>query len=126
VEGLQVSPDMKSIVVVNERTGTVIMGGDVKIFPVAIAQGNLTVKVEEETLVSQPGTPFTQGTTILTQKQKPTAKEEKKQLSILKSGNTIADIVKALNALGVAPRDLIAVLQALKEAGALQAELKIM
>ncbi len=126
IEALKISPDVKSIVVVNERTGTIIMGGEVKIFPVAIAQGNLTVKVEDETLVSQPDTPLTLGTTVVTPKKSLTVKEEKKQLSILKNGNTIADIVKALNALGVAPRDLIAVLQALKEAGALQAELKVM
>lgn len=126
IEGLQVSPDMKSIVVVNERTGTVIMGGDVKIFPVAIAQGNLTVTVEDTPEVSQPSTPLTLGTTVVTPKNKLTVKEEKKQLTVLKNGNTISDIVKALNSLGVAPRDLIAVLQALKEAGALQAELKIM
>lgn len=126
IEGLQVSPDVKSVVVVNERTGTVVMGGDVKIFPVAIAQGNLTVKVEETPQVSQPNTPLTLGTTVVTPKNTLTVKEEKKQLTVLKNGNSISDIVKALNSLGVAPRDLIAVLQALKEAGALQAELKIM
>lgn len=126
IEGLQVSPDVKSVVVVNERTGTVVMGGDVKIFPVAIAQGNLTVKVEETSQVSQPNTPLTMGTTVVAPKNTLTVKEEQKQLTVLKNGNSISDIVKALNSLGVAPRDLIAVLQALKEAGALQAELKIM
>ena len=111
-------------VIVNERTGTVIIGGSVKLSPVAIAHGNLSVEISTETQVSQPN-PLATGTTTAVNQTQVKATEENAQLMQLQAGNTLEDLVKALNELKVTPRDIIAILQALKEAGALHAELEI-
>jgi flagellar P-ring protein precursor FlgI len=125
IESLGVTPDIVSKVVVNERTGTVIMGENVRISTIAIAHGNLSIQIDESQDVSQP-LPFSRGgETIVTPESDILVKEGKNPLFLVESGVSIGEVVKALNALGVTPRDLIAIFQALKAAGALQAELEI-
>jgi flagellar P-ring protein precursor FlgI len=125
IEGLNVTPDSVSRVVINERTGTVIMGENVRIATVAIAHGNLSVEIKQNFNVSQP-LPFSErGRTVVTPDTQTLVQEGRAPLQILPSGVSIGEVVRALNALGVSPRDLISILQALKAAGALQAELEI-
>ncbi len=125
IESLGVTPDMVSKIVVNERTGTVIMGENVRIATIAIAHGNLSIQIDESQDVSQP-LPFSRGgETIVTPESDILVKEGKNPLFLVESGVSIGEVVKALNALGVSPRDLIAIFQALKAAGALQARLEI-
>ncbi len=125
IESLGVTPDMVSKVVVNERTGTVVMGENVRISTIAIAHGNLSIQINESQNVSQP-LPFSRGgQTVVTPESEIMVQEGKNPLFLVESGISIAEVVKALNALGVTPRDLIAIFQALKVAGALQAELEI-
>jgi flagellar P-ring protein precursor FlgI len=125
IESLGVTPDMVSKIVVNERTGTVIMGENVRIATIAIAHGNLSIQIDESQDVSQP-LPFSRGgETIVTPESDILVKEGKNPLFLVESGVSIGEVVKALNALGVTPRDLIAIFQALKAAGALQAELEV-
>jgi flagellar P-ring protein precursor FlgI len=124
IEGLGVTPDSISKVVINERTGTVIMGENVRIDTVAIAHGNLSIEIKETQDVSQP-LPFSQGRTAVTPDSDILIQEGTKPLFLVESGVSIGAVVRALNALGVSPRDLIAIFQALKAAGALQAELEI-
>jgi flagellar P-ring protein precursor FlgI len=124
VEAVSVDMDTKAKVVVNERTGTVIIGSDVTISPVSISHGNLSIQIETHFEVSQPA-PLSQGKTIVTPDQKVTAQEQKSNFVTLNKNATVEDLIRALNALGVTPRDTIAILEALKSAGALQAELEI-
>ncbi len=125
IESLGVTPDMVSKVVVNERTGTVIMGENVRIATIAIAHGNLSIQINESQDVSQP-LPFSRGgETVVTPESEIAVQEGKNPIFLVESGVSIGEVVKALNALGVSPRDLIAIFQALKAAGALQAELEI-
>ena len=125
IESLGVTPDMVSKVVVNERTGTVVMGENVRIATVGIAHGNLSIQIDESQDVSQP-LPFSRGgRTVVTPESDIVVTEGKNPIFLVESGVSIAELVKALNALGVSPRDLIAIFQALKAAGALQAELEI-
>ncbi|MGD8880353.1 MAG: flagellar basal body P-ring protein FlgI [Desulfobacterales bacterium] len=125
IESLGVTPDTVSKIVVNERTGTVIMGENVRISTIAIAHGNLSIQIDESQDVSQP-LPFSRGgETIVTPESDILVKEGKNPLFLVESGVSIGEVVKALNALGVTPRDLIAIFQALKAAGALQAELEV-
>ena len=125
IESLGVTPDMVSKVVVNERTGTVIMGENVRIATIAIAHGNLSIQINESQDVSQP-LPFSRGgQTVVTPESEIVVQEGKNPIFLVESGVSIGEVVKALNALGVSPRDLIAIFQALKAAGALQAELEI-
>jgi flagellar P-ring protein precursor FlgI len=125
IESLGVTPDIVSKVVINERTGTVIMGENVRISTVAIAHGNLSIEIKETEEVSQP-LPFSRsGRTVVTPDSDVIVEEGKKPLFLVESGVSIGEVVRALNALGVSPRDLIAIFQALKAAGALQAELEI-
>ncbi len=124
IENLGVTPDTVSKVVINERTGTVIMGENVRISTVAIAHGNLSIQVKESQNVSQP-LPFSEGVTTVTPDSEILVEEGNKPLFLVESGVSIGEVVRALNALGVSPRDLIAIFQALKAAGALQAELEI-
>lgn len=121
---LGVEPDATAKVVINERTGTIVVGGAVKITPVAVAHQGLSVRITTDYSVSQPK-PMTDGVTVVTPK---TAIEtEEKEASLLKvGGGTIEELVKSLNAIHVTPRDIIAILQAIKESGALQAELEIL
>jgi flagellar P-ring protein precursor FlgI len=125
IESLGVTPDAVSKVVINERTGTVIMGENVRISTIAIAHGNLSIQIDESQNVSQP-LPFSnRGQTVVTPQSEIMVQEGKNPLFLVESGVSIGEVVKALNALGVTPRDLIAIFQALKAAGALQAELEI-
>jgi len=125
IESLGVTPDVVSKVVVNERTGTVVMGENVRIATVGIAHGNLSIQIDESQDVSQP-LPFSRGgQTVVTPDSEIVVQEGKNPIFLVESGVSIGELVKALNALGVSPRDLIAIFQALKAAGALQAELEI-
>ncbi len=124
LEGLDVKIDTVAKVVVNERAGTVVMGSNVRISDVAIAHGNLTIEVKTEPQVSQPN-PFSGGTTVETKKEETKVTEEPAKVLLFKSGPTIGTLVAALKAIGVTPRDLISILQAIKVAGALEAHLEI-
>ncbi|MGC2062662.1 MAG: flagellar basal body P-ring protein FlgI [Thermodesulfovibrionales bacterium] len=125
LESVEVTVDVAAKVVVNERTGTIVIGDKVRIAPVAISHGNLTIEIKTEYKVSQPQ-PFApdKAETVVVPQKDVKVKEEKAAL-IEVSGVTLGEIVKGLNALGVTPRDLISILQALKAAGALRAELEI-
>ncbi|MFA5072288.1 MAG: flagellar basal body P-ring protein FlgI [Nitrospirota bacterium] len=125
VEGLDVLVDAPARIVINERTGTVVVGEQVTISPVAIAHGSLTVEIKTDYLVSQP-LPFApkQAETVVVPQKEVTVKEQKASLMQV-SGVTLSEIVRGLNALGVTPRDLISILHALKASGALRGELEI-
>jgi flagellar P-ring protein precursor FlgI len=145
IENVEVNVDMPAVVVLNEKTGTVVMGENVRISTVAVAHGNLSIQIRETPVISQP-LPFApqagadarpyvnkkDGTIVAPGGQTVVAKdttigvtEEKKQLMLVPRAVTIQEMVQALNAIGVTPRDLITILQAIKAAGALQAELKL-
>jgi flagellar P-ring protein precursor FlgI len=124
IEGLEVIPDAVAKIIINERTGTIVMGENVRIAPVAVAHGNLTVTITEQPYVSQP-LPFSQGQTAVVPQTQVEVKEQKAHLAIVGGGVTIGQVVEGLNALGATPRDLINILQAMKAAGALQAEIEI-
>ncbi|MBC2736832.1 MAG: flagellar basal body P-ring protein FlgI [Desulfobacteraceae bacterium] len=125
IENIGVTPDMVSKIIINERTGTVIMGENVRIATIAIAHGNLSIQVNRQDNVSQP-LPFSRGgQTVVTSDRDLVVQEGSNPLFLVESGVSIGEVVRALNALGVSPRDLIAIFQALKAAGALQAELQI-
>jgi len=124
VENISVEVDAKARVVVNERTGTVVIGSEVTLSAVSIAHGNLSIQIETKLNVSQPEG-FSQGQTVVTPDQRVTAQEQKSNFVTLSKGATVDDLIRALNSLGVTPRDTIAILEALKSAGALQAELEI-
>lgn len=145
IENLDVPVDSKAVVIMNEKTGTVVMGEKVRISTVAVAHGNLSIEIKEEKKVSQPlpfaprpfaggfGRQFENpaaivapgGQTVVTPETKIAAAEEKKQLMLVPKGITIQEVIKGLNAIGVSPRDLITIMQAIKAAGALQADLRI-
>ena len=143
IGNLQVQPDTVAKVIVNEKTGTVVIGENVRIMNVAIAHGNLSIQIKENKNVSQPlpfspegrGTEPTRlddgivvapgGSTVVTPDTDVSVSEENHRLMMVPEGRTIGELVRALNALGVTPRDLIVILQAIKSAGALQAELEI-
>ena len=124
IETLEVTPGQIAKVVVNERTGTVVLGGDVRIREVAIAHGNLNVTISSFTDVSQPG-PLAKGNTARVTNTETGVEEEGGALKVVTPGGSIGDVVSALNALGASPRDLIAILQAIEAAGALDARLVI-
>lgn len=111
-------------VVVNARTGTIVIGGNVRVLPAAIAHGSLTVRVSENDQVSQPG-PFSQGQTAKTAQSNVDAQQAPGRMALFEPGVALSDLVRAVNALGVAPGDLVAILEALKQAGALRAELVV-
>jgi flagellar P-ring protein precursor FlgI len=121
----EVTPDAVARVVVNEKTGTVVIGQNVRISTVALAHGALNIVIREQSEVSQPA-PLSKGQTVVAPKSDVKVSEEKVKVALMEKGATIADLVEALNKLGVTPRDLIAILQALKESGALQADLAVM
>ncbi len=123
IENLQVTPDSKAKVVVDEKTGTVVVGQDVRISRVAIAHGALQIVVQENPQVSQPGA-FSPGQTVVTPQTDVAAKEENRRL-VLMEGATLQELTDGLNAIGATPRDLISILRALKAAGALHAELEV-
>jgi flagellar P-ring protein precursor FlgI len=130
VSRLEVAPirvDSPARVVINERTGTVIMGNQLRISTVAIAHGNLTITVKEDKQVSQPPPFAPRGAqTVVVPKSEVQVKEDKGQLVMVPEGASIGDVVQGLNALGVTPRDLISILQAIRQAGALLADLEVM
>jgi hypothetical protein len=111
-------------VIVNARTGTVVIGGEVRILPSAVAHGNLTVRVTENQQASQPNA-FGRGETAITQQSSVEASEARGRMQLFQPGARLGDIVDAVNALGAAPGDLVAILEALKAAGALRAELMV-
>jgi len=126
VENLTVQPDAPAKVVIDEVAGVVVMGDTVRISTVAIAQGNLTISVQETPRVSQPA-PFSQGqTTTVPQSALKVDEEKGRKLIVLKDGASLASLVAGLNALGVTPRDMISILQTIKAAGALQADIEVM
>jgi flagellar P-ring protein FlgI len=145
LENINVLVDTIAVVVMNEKTGTVVMGENVRISTVAVAHGNLSIQIKEDAKVSQP-LPFAPtppagskptvrkkdgtivapgGQTVVTKDTSVAVQEEKKQLMLVSQGVTIQDVVMALNAIGVTPRDLITIIQTIKAAGALQADLRI-
>jgi flagellar P-ring protein precursor FlgI len=125
VENLRVEPDSAAIVVIDEASGTIVMGANVRISTVAIAQGNLTIRVTETPEVIQPE-PFSGGATVVVPRTKIEIDEQRdKKLGVLTTGVTLRELVASLNALGVGPRDLISILQSIKAAGALQADLEV-
>jgi len=144
IGNLEVTPDSVAKVIVNEKTGTVVIGENVRIQRVAVAHGNLSIQIKETQEVSQPlpfspsgggGAPSQMdsgavvasgGNTVVAPESDVTVSEEKAQLLLVPEGRTIGELIKALNAIGVTPRDLITILQTLKAAGALQGELEIL
>ena len=124
VEDLPIMPDNIAKVVVNERTGTIVMGGNVSVDECAITQGGLTIHVQKNNTTSQPD-PFSYGTTVTARNTKANAKEDKSSSIVLPATTNVSDIVGALNAVGATPRDTISILQAMKAAGALHADLQI-
>lgn len=126
LERLDVQPDAVAKIIIDERTGTVVIGEKVRISTVAVAHGNLSIQVRESTQVSQPGPLTGPGARTVTAPQSEVqVQEEDQKLLLVKSGTTISEVVKAINAIGATPRDLIMIFQAIKAAGALHAELEI-
>jgi len=128
IEGLDINVDMPAKVVVNERTGTVVLGEHVRISTCAISHGNLTISVKNTVNVSQPPAPIigsTGGQTTVTEDVQTEVKEEESRLVVVDETVTLGEVVRALNAVGVTPRDLVAILSALRAAGALQANLDV-
>lgn len=125
LETLDVIPDNLARVVLNERTGTIVMGEQVRISTVAVSHGNLSLVIKETPQVSQPNPLSKTGETKIAPRTVLKVEEEVKRLTVMPESSSIGDVVRALNALGVTPRDLISILQAIKAAGALQADLTI-
>lgn len=126
LEALDVDPGTASAkVIVNARSGTVVMGGQVTVLPAAVAHGSLTVTISEATQVSQPGAFSQKGETVAVAQSTVTATTEGNHMVLFKGGTSLEDIVRAVNAVGAAPGDIVAILEALKQAGALRAELEV-
>ncbi|MBF0188658.1 MAG: flagellar basal body P-ring protein FlgI [Magnetococcales bacterium] len=125
LENVQVESDIPARIVVNERTGTIVVGENVRISTVALSHGNLSVNIKDMANVSQPE-PFGGGDTAITNETQVSVTEEEGRVIEMDEGVTLGDLVKGLNSVGVTPRDLIAILQAIKASGALQAELEIL
>jgi flagellar P-ring protein precursor FlgI len=127
VEQLRIEPDSPAKVVIDERTGTVVIGDQVRISTVAIASGNLTIKITETPQVSQPA-PFSETgtTTVVPRTDIQVDNGEGKKLAIVDGGVNLQELVNGLNALGITPRDMITILQAIKAAGAMQADIEVL
>lgn len=125
IENLEVEVDTPARIVIDESSGIVVMGENVRVSTVAIAQGNLTISVQEDPFVSQPA-PFSRGETVVVPSSGVTVEEEDGGLVVVPGGVPLRQLVNGLNALGVSPRDMISILQALKAAGAIQAEIEVM
>ena len=121
---IDIEPEASSKVVVDERTGTIVIGSDVRISTVAISHGDLTIKISTNVLVSQPA-PFSYGQSIVVGQPEVEVEEEEGKLMVLPEGAQISDLVKAINAIGATPRDLISILQSIHAAGALQGQLEV-
>ncbi len=127
IEQLTVEPDQQAKVVIDERSGTIVMGENVRISTVAIAQGNLTIRITETPQVSQPNPFSSTGTTTVVNRTDIEIDENgQRRLAVLPGSVTLQELVNGLNALGIGPRDMIAILQAIKAAGALQAEIEVL
>ncbi len=125
IEQLRVEPDQVARVVVEEASGTIVMGANVRVSTVAIAQGNLTIRITETPQVSQPN-PLSGGETVVVPRTQVEVDDQaERRLGILRGGVTLSELVRGLNSLGVGPRDLITILQTIRAAGALQAELEV-
>lgn len=126
IEQLKVEPDQTARIIIDERSGIIVMGRDVRLSTVAVAQGNLTVTISEQPQVSQPQ-PLSQGqTTLVPRTGVRVDTGDKNKLALVSDGVTLRELVDGLNALGIGPRDLISILQAIKAAGALQADIEVM
>lgn len=125
LEGLEVQPDAPARIVVNERTGTIVVGEEVRIATVAVSHGNLNLVINETASVSQPN-PLSGGETVVVPETSIQVTETGGELVVLDKGTSIGEVARALNAIGATPRDLIAIFQALKAAGALHAELVVL
>ena len=125
IEQLQVEPDEAAKIVIDERSGVIVIGRDVRVSTVAVAQGNLTVTISETPQVSQPA-PLSRGRTVVVPRTQVGVQEEGKKLALVHEGVSLQQIVDGLNALGIGPRDLITILQAIKAAGAIQADIEVM
>lgn len=126
LETLEVQADDRARVVVSERTGTVVAGERVRIHPVAVAHGGLSISIQAAAMVSQPNAFSQGGKTVQTKQAQIDAKEKEKAMVALPATTSVEDLTKALNLLGATPRDLIAILQAMKAAGALDADLEVL
>jgi flagellar P-ring protein precursor FlgI len=125
VEQVKINPDQPAKVVIDEQSGVIVMGSDVRVSTIAIAQGNLTIRVNETPEVSQPG-PLSKGTTTTVPRTSIQVDDSKgNKMAVLKEGVSLQSLVDGLNALGVGPRDIISILQAIKAAGALQADIQV-
>jgi flagellar P-ring protein precursor FlgI len=125
IEQLRVEPDQVAKVVIEEASGTIVMGANVRVSTVAIAQGNLTIRITETPQVAQPN-PFAQGETVVVPRTDIEVDDQaQRRVGLLSGGVSLQELVRGLNALGVGPRDLIAILQSIKAAGALQAEMEL-
>lgn len=125
LENIEVTPDTAARVIINERTGTIVMGGDVRLRACAISHGGLTVEVTESSEVSQPKALSKGGKAVTVPRTEIEVTEDGGDIRVITPGPSLADVVSGLNALGVRPRDLVAILLALKESGALRAEIEI-
>lgn len=125
LEDIEVTPLRAARVVINERTGTIVAGGDVRLAPVAVVHGSLTIVVKETPTASQPTTPFTNGTTVVTPRTDIQASEGSRSMVYVPAAPTLSDVASALGSLGLSPRELASVLQALRGAGALEAEVVV-
>ncbi|MDW8103870.1 MAG: flagellar basal body P-ring protein FlgI [Armatimonadota bacterium] len=124
LQEITVQPDTPARVILNERTGTVVLGGNVTLSPAAVAHGNLTIRIDAKPQVSQPA-PLSGGSTVTTTRRDVRVTEQAERLVALPEAVTVEQLVKALNLLGVSPRDLMSILQALRAAGALHAEVEV-
>ncbi|GAB1716682.1 MAG: flagellar P-ring protein [Nitrobacter sp.] len=125
IEQLRVEPDIAAKIVIDERSGIIVMGRDVRVATVAVAQGNLTVSISESPQVSQPN-PVSRGRTVVTPRSAVGVSEDGKKLALVKNGVSLQELVDGLNGLGIGPRDLIGILQAIKAAGAIEADIEVM
>jgi flagellar P-ring protein precursor FlgI len=125
IEPIVVEPDQPAKVVIDERSGIIVMGRDVRVSTVAVAQGNLTVTITEQPQVSQPN-PFARGQTKVVPRTNIQVQEDGRKFGLVSEGVSLKELVDGLNALGVGPRDLISILQAIKASGAIQAEIEVM
>jgi len=125
IEQLQIEPDLAAKIIIDERSGIIVMGRDVRVSTVAVAQGNLTVTISEAPQVSQPA-PLSRGRTVVTPRSRIGVQEDGKKLALVREGVSLQQLVDGLNGLGIGPRDLIAILQAIKASGAIQAEIEVM
>jgi len=125
IEQLQVEPDLAAKIIIDERSGIIVMGRDVRVATVAVAQGNLTVSISESPQVSQPA-PFSRGRTVVTPRSSIGVTEDGKKFAVVKDGVSLQQLVDGLNGLGIGPRDLIGILQAIKAAGAIEADIEVM